>query len=129
MRGTKDDLIKHRIARAKDTFEDAHILAENERWNSAINRLYYAAYYAVIALLLSTDLKPTTHNGAKSNFSEHFVKTGKIDKELGKIFSQLFSWRQKGDYDDLFDFQEDNVLPYFEPVKKLISEVEKLTAN
>jgi len=129
MNGTKKDLINYRIARARDTLEDAQILAENKKWNSAINRLYYAAYYAVIALLLSNDLKPTTHNGAKSNFSEHFVKTGKIDKELGKIFSQLFSWRQKGDYDDLFDFQEENVLPYFEPVKKLISEVEKLVAN
>jgi uncharacterized protein (UPF0332 family) len=69
------------------------------------------------------------HNGAKSNFSEYFVKTGKIDKEFGKIFSQLFAWRQKGDYDDLFDFQEDKVLPYFEPVRKLISEVEKLVVK
>ena len=123
---TKEDLIKYRIARAKDTLDDARILAEKEKWNSTINRLYYAAYYAVIALLLRDDLKPTTHKGAKSNFSEYFVKTGKIDKELGKIFSQLFTWRQKGDYDDLFDFQKDKVLPYFEPVKQLIEEVERL---
>ena len=129
MSSTKEDLIGYRITRAKDTLEDAHLLAENEKWNSAINRLYYAAYYAVIALLLSADLKPTTHNGAKSNFSEHFVKTGKVDKELAKIFSQLFSWRQKGDYDDLFDFQEDKVLPYFEPEERLISAIEKLVTK
>jgi uncharacterized protein (UPF0332 family) len=72
MSGTRDDLIEYRIARAKDTLDDANILAENGKWNSAINRLYYAAYYAVIALLLSADLKPTTHNGAKSNFSDHY---------------------------------------------------------
>lgn len=129
MSGTKEDLIKYRITRAKDTLDDAQILADNEKWNSAINRLYYAAYYAVIALLLDADLKPTTHNGAKSNFSEYFIKTGKIDKEFGLIFSQLFTWRQKGDYDDLFDFQKDKVLPYFEPIKKLIEEVEKLIAK
>ena len=125
----KQDLINYRIVRAKDTLEDAQILADREKWNSAINRLYYAAYYAVIALLLSADLKPTTHNGAKSNFSEYFVKTGKFDKELGKVFSQLCTWRQKGDYDDLFDFQKDKVIPYFEPVKNIISEVEKLIAE
>jgi uncharacterized protein (UPF0332 family) len=68
MSGTKKDLINYRIARAKDTLDDAQILVEKGKWNSAINRLYYAAYYAVIALLLSADLKPTTHNGAKSNF-------------------------------------------------------------
>lgn len=129
MSGTKEDLIKYRIARAKDTLEDAQLLADNGKWNSAINRLYYAAYYAVIALLLNVDLKPTTHNGVKSNFSEYFVKTEKIDKEFGLIFSQLFTWRQKGDYDDLFDFQEEKVLPYFEPVKKLILEVERLIAD
>ena len=126
MSGRKEDLIKYRIARAKDTLDDANILAEKGKWNSAINRLYYAAYYAVIALLLSAYLKPTTHNGAKSNFSEYFIKTGKIDKESGKIFSQLFTWRQKGDYDDLFDFQKEKVLPYFEPVKELIDKIEEL---
>lgn len=129
MSGTKEDLIKYRIARAKDTLDDAQLLADNGKWNSAINRLYYAAHYAVIALLLNADLKPTTHNGVKSNFSEYFVKTEKIDKEFGLIFSQLFTWRQKGDYDDLFDFQEEKVLPYFEPVKKLILEVERLIAD
>jgi uncharacterized protein (UPF0332 family) len=126
MIGTKNDLIKYRIARAKDTYEDAQILADREKWNSTINRLYYSAYYAVMALLLDSDLKPSTHNGAKSNFSEYFIKTGKIDKEYGKMYSQLFTWRQKGDYDDLFDFSKDKVLPYFEPVDRLIAMIEKI---
>ncbi|HOS16635.1 MAG TPA: HEPN domain-containing protein [Bacteroidales bacterium] len=101
-------------------------LADNEKWNSCINRLYYSTYYAIIALLLHVDLKPSTHNGVKSNFSEFFIKTGKIDKEYGKIYSRLFTWRQKGDYDDLFDFNKDTVLPYFELVNKLISIIEKM---
>lgn len=126
MTGTKDDLIKYRIARAKDTYEDAQILAERDKWNSTINRLYYSAYYAVMALLLDSDLKPTTHNGAKSNFSEHFIKTGKIDKGYGKLYSQLFTWRQKGEYDDLFDFNQDKVMPYFEPVNRFISLIDKM---
>lgn len=126
MTRSKDDLVKYRIERAKDTYEDALILAERKRWNSSINRLYYAAYYAVMALLLSSDLKPGTHNGAKSNFSEHFIKTGKIDIKYGKIYSQLFTWRQKGDYDDLFDFEEAKVIPYLEPVKNMISLIESM---
>lgn len=126
MSGTKEDLIKYRIARAKDTYEDAEILAEKEKWNSAINRLYYSAYYAVIALLLAHDLKPATHNGVKSNFSEYFIRTGKVDKEFGKLYSQLFTWRQKGDYDDLFDFDREKVVPYFPPVKRLITSIEMM---
>jgi len=124
MTGSKRDLINYRLGRAKDTFDDAIILADKEKWNSAINRLYYSAYYAVMALLLNSDLKPTTHNGAKSLFSEYFIKKGIIPKELGKLYSQLFTWRQKGDYDDLFDFDRDKVIPYFEPVKGLIEIIE-----
>ncbi len=126
MTGTKTDLVNYRIARAKDTYDDALILAEREKWNSTINRLYYATYYAVIALLLDSDLNPTTHNGAKSNFSEYFIKTGKIDSRYGKIYSQLFTWRQKGDYADLFDFHKDKVMPYIEPVNDFISLVENM---
>ncbi len=125
MTGSKKELIRYRIARAKDTYDDALILADKEKWNSAINRLYYSAYYIVMALLLSADLKPTTHNGSKSNFSEYFIKKGILPKEYGKMYSQLFTWRQKGDYDDLFDFDRDKVLPYFEPVKRLIEIIEE----
>lgn len=124
MKGSKDDLIKYRIERAWDTLDDAHILAERGKWNSAINRLYYAAYYSVMALLLNKGLKPTTHNGSKSNFTEYFIKTGELPKEFGKLYSQLFTWRQKGNYDDLFDFDKKKIEPYFEPVKSLIKNIE-----
>ncbi len=122
----KKELISYRFQRSKESFSDAELLAENGRWNSAINRLYYSAFYAVSALLLHNELNPTTHNGAKLLLGEHFIKTGKIPSVLGKMYSQLFGWRQKGDYDDLFDFTEEKVMSYFNPVKELISIIEKL---
>ncbi len=126
MKASREDLIQYRLHRAKDTFEDAQILAERRKWNSSINRLYYSAYYAVMALLLFSELNPATHNGAKSNFTEHFIKTERIPKEFGKMYSQLFTWRQKGDYDDLFDFDQEKVIPYFQPVQKLIDLIESI---
>ena len=124
MTGDKDDLVKYRLERAKETFEDAQLLIERKRWNSAINRLYYSAFYAVIALLLYYNHKTTTHNGVKSIFSEHFIKKNIVSKEFGKKYSQLFTWRQKGDYADLFDFTEEKVLPYSEFVKIFIEQIE-----
>ncbi len=129
MTGTKDDLIKYRMFRAKDTLDDAKILADKQKWNSTINRLYYASYYAVTALLLNSDINSTTHNGTKSKFTEHFIKTNLISKDYGKIYSQLFTWRQKGDYDDLFDFTENKVNPYFDPVSNLIKIIEDILAK
>ena len=126
MKGTKEDLINYRLSRAWDTFEDARILADRKRWNSTINRLYYASYYAISALLLKSNLNSTTHNGTKSLFSEKFIRSEIIPRDLGKIYSQLFTWRQKGDYDDLFDFDQEKVLPYFEPVQRLIEIIDSL---
>ena len=34
--------------------------------------------------------------------------------------------KNKGDYDDFFDFDEEKVLPYFEPVKQLIQKIEEI---
>ena len=124
MSGSQNDMVHYRLSRAWETLDDARILADHGKWNSTINRLYYAAYYAVSALLLHSDIKATTHNGVKSLFSENFIKKELISLETGKIYSQLFTWRQKGDYDDLFDFGQDNVLPYFRPVQQLIEQVE-----
>jgi len=129
MIGDKDDLVKYRLERAKETLEDAQLLIESKRWNSAINRLYYSAFYAVIALLLNENHKTTTHNGVKSIFSEQFIKNNIISQEFGKKYSQLFTWRQKGDYADLFDFTEEKVLPYYDVVKKFIIQIEKIINN
>jgi uncharacterized protein (UPF0332 family) len=126
MKEETESYIRYRIERAWDTLDDARLLAANGKWNSAINRLYYAAYYAVIALLLRNGFKPGTHNGAKTSFTQHFIKTGVIDKESGTVYAQLFTWRQKGDYDDLFDFNESKVMPLFDPVEQLIKKIESL---
>jgi uncharacterized protein (UPF0332 family) len=58
MTNSREDLVNYRLERAKDTLDDARILADNKKWNSTINRLYYAAYYAIIALLLKSNLNP-----------------------------------------------------------------------
>jgi len=63
MKNLKEDIIAYRLKRARETFEDAEILADHAKWNSSVNRLYYACYYAVIALLLKYGFKTSTHSG------------------------------------------------------------------
>ena len=59
----RHQLINYRIKRAYQTLEEVNILVENKLWNAAINRLYYACYYAAIALLLSHKVVAQTHAG------------------------------------------------------------------
>jgi uncharacterized protein (UPF0332 family) len=127
MNDFKHDYIQYRLKCSDTAFEDAQLLAENERWNACINRLYYACYYAVSALLLMEDINAQTHAGCKMQFGLHFVKTGRITFEQGKLYSDLMDSRQKGDYGDMFDFDGDIVLPLFDPVKNLLNAVRILT--
>ncbi|MBK7873843.1 MAG: HEPN domain-containing protein [Saprospiraceae bacterium] len=89
----RDAYIKYRIEKAGENYEVALLLIENEKWNSAINRLYYAAYYAIGGLLLKFEIETKTHTGVKTQFFLHFVKTGKIAMDLGKLYADLFDWR------------------------------------
>jgi len=121
----QDEYIKYRFKRAVESLDDALIMIENKKWNTAINRLYYSCFYAVIALLLKYDIETHTHDGARTKFSNEFIKTGMIDKKYGKLYSKLFDFRQKGDYGDLFDFDDKIVLPLIDQVKEFIAEIGK----
>ncbi len=117
--------VKYRIDSAYKTFEAAKVLAENNYWNSAVNRLYYSVFYAVNAILVSNEIQTKSHSATKSQFSVYFIKTGKLNKKYGKLLSQLFDWRQRGDYGNVFEYEEKDVMPLFDQVNEMISEIEK----
>lgn len=125
----KSDYIQYRILRAKQTLHDAEILALNKSWSSAINRLYYACFYAVHALLFKHNINAKTHSGAKIKFFQEFIRTGKIDKEFSKLYSDLMDWRYEGDYADFIEFEEDIIISSIEKVKQFISSIEEAIAE
>lgn len=125
----RNEYIRYRIETSYKTFDAAKMLADNEFWNSAVNRLYYSIFYAVNALLVLNDIKTKTHSSIKSQFSLHFVKTRKIDKKYGKLLSKLFDWRQRGDYDNLVEYDKESVEPLFKSVKEMIELIDSEIEN
>ena len=122
----KEDYYRYRIQKAIETIKEIEIHIQNKFWNTAINRMYYACFYAVGALLVKNGVDVTSHSGARLQFGQHFVKTGKIDVKLGKHYSRLFEKRHKGDYTDFYDYDEEAVLRLLPDSKKLIDEIELL---
>jgi len=92
-----------------------------------MNRLYYACFYAVLALFTKYKINSHTHSGAKTQLSRHFVKTGKLDKDYGMLYGDLFDLRQKGDYGDFFDFEEQHVTALIPKVEGFLKKIESLT--
>jgi uncharacterized protein (UPF0332 family) len=87
--------------------------------------LHYTCFYAVVALLIKNNISTQTHNGARVQFGLLFIKNRIIDKESGKLFSKLFDYRQKDDYGDLFDFDQELTEPLIDQVKDLLVDVKK----
>ncbi|MFW5758426.1 MAG: HEPN domain-containing protein [Bacteroidota bacterium] len=122
----RDEMVAYRIQRAKETLQEVNIHIANRLWHTAINRMYYACFYAVSALLLHNRIRSESHAGARRMLSLHFIKTGIIPKELGKFYSNIFNLRHSGDYDDFIDFDEEDVQINLKPAGKLLNHIEEL---
>ena len=121
-----DDLILYRLSRARETLEEARILADANHWNACVNRLYYACFYAVLALLIQNELITSKHSGVRSLFNFHFVKAGKISKEIARTYSDLFERRQEGDYDDFVAFEATDVRTWIADTELFVRAIENL---
>lgn len=120
------NLVFYRMNRADESLEDARILARAGRWNACVNRLYYACFYAISALLVCDGLASSKHAGVRSLFNKQYVKTDKVPKELARIYNDLFERRQEGDYIDFVLFQESQVLPWISKAEDLIKYISGL---
>jgi len=123
---TPEDYIKYRIDRAKETIAEVHTHIENRFWNTAINRMYYACFYAVGALLVKNKIDVSSHSGVRQKFGENFVKTGLIDRGLAKHFTELSAKRHKGDYNDFYDYDEETVLRLYPVSQLFVKEITKM---
>ena len=122
----RNNIINYRRERAYSTLEEAKYNIQAKYWNLVANRMYYAVFYMCMALLLSNKINATTHAGVKSMMGLHFIKPQILSMEDGELLSLLFSMRQTGDYDDLFDWKEENILPVIPQVEALIKKIDGL---
>ncbi len=127
---TKIALSKYRIDRAKATINEVETLKKVGYYSTAINRMYYACYYAASALLVRKGIVPTSHAGVKQQLGVHFILEDKISKELGRYYSILFERRHSSDYDDFVFSGVDEVIELYPKALEFIeTSVELLDAE
>jgi len=132
MKLTEDErksLVLLRLNNARQTLEDARIIADNKLWKAAANRLYYACHYAANALMVKFGLEAKTHSGIIRLLGLHFISNQLISNELGDVYYKLHTLRQKGDYDDWIVVKESDIIPLLEPAAKFIETIENLIDN
>lgn len=131
MNETLDDqsrtaLVKYRLDRADETIKEAELLANETHYNAAMNRLYYACFYATTALLVANGISTSSHSGTKTMLGLNFVSKGLLSNEHGKTFSRLFEIRHSGDYDDFVFCDKEMVDEYTPKAKDFILAIKSL---
>jgi len=119
-------LVVYRIERSKETMAEARLMIDEGYLNGAINRLYYACYYIIIALLIKNGISVQTHAGAKQMLGLHFVVTGKLSPKTSSIFATLFEKRHSSDYDDFIYYDKDTLEKLYHQASEFIQTIEKL---
>jgi uncharacterized protein (UPF0332 family) len=93
------DLIGYRLQEAKTALDDADFLLKGNRsQQSIVNRLYYAMFYAALALLQRIGRIPSKHAGVIGIFDSEFALKGVFPKDMSKSFHRAFELRQVSDY-------------------------------
>lgn len=97
-----EDLCLYRYQTAVETLETAKLCMENRHYKDAINRGYYAAFYAIKAVLALGEVDFKRHKDAVAYFNQYFVAAGIFPKEIGRKLGRLKRKREASDYDDFY---------------------------
>jgi len=119
-------LVALELKKARETYEDISILLNANRLNGAANRMYYAVFHAVCALLINDGHQVNTHKGSHALFNLNYIKTGILPKEYGLLYNQLQTMREESDYNCAYDVDIDELQQRLEPAKSFIDNIEKL---
>lgn len=117
-------VVTYRLEKAERALLQAKANLPLQTWEVIANRLYYAAYYAVSALLIAYGHPAVKgHDTIVRMFGLYFVKTGTFSLEQSKLYNKLYTLRLTGDYNDHYNLDEEDVQPLVSPAEDLIIKV------
>ena len=119
-------LVAMELKKAHETFEEINILTAANRWSGAANRLYYAVFHAISALLIHDGHAVNTHNGSHAVFNLHYIKPGILPIEYGRLYNQLQTMREESDYNCVYEVEPEELKERIEPARQLIEKIGEL---
>ncbi len=125
----RQTLVRRELEKAHEAYEDIEILKDRGRWNGAANRLYYSVFHAVNALFINDGLEAVRHKTSHSLFSMHYVKTGLLPIDYGRLYNNLQRLREKSDYNCFYDVSEQDIVDGISIAADFIKAIEQLISE
>ena len=125
MEGSLKELAQYRMERAKEMLIASEENLKIEQYRTSLNRSYYAIFHAMRAVNNLEGYDSSKHSGVIAYFTQTFLKTERLDRELSKIIKEASYLREKSDYDDFYIASKDEALKQLENAKiflQMISE-------
>lgn len=116
-------LINLEIQKAQALLLQVDMAKSNAMWDLVANRLYYAMFHAVSALLIANEIQVGTHRGAQIRFHQFFVNTGLFSREEGHLYSRLQQLREEGDYNCYIQAEEGEIFPLIDKSIQMINKI------
>lgn len=121
----KRDLCIYRIRNAIETLGVSALCLENQHYKDSINRSYYAAFYAVKAVLALAEVDFKRHKDAVAYFNKTYVATDIFQREIGRKLGRLKQERETSDYDDFYIVSLAEATEQYMAAAFIVAEVEK----
>lgn len=93
-----NNLVTLEIERGDEALKSAETLNASGLCRDAMSRTYYAVLHYARALLVTKDCHPKSHHGVVQMFSQHYVKSGLVSVETGRILARQQKFREESDY-------------------------------
>lgn len=125
----KTKLTLYWLDKADESLHSAKSELAAGRLTFAVNRLYYTMFYAVSALFVSRNQSYGKHSAVRAALHRDFIKTGLIDKQVGRLYDELFNARQQGDYAPLVEFDQEVVIEQTTDVSQALPRLRRLATQ
>lgn len=112
------------MEKASTSVSSAKLLLGDGFFDYTVSRSYYAMFYAAEAILLTKELKFSSHRSVISLFGEHFVKTGTFQPIFGKRLSEAFKNRLVGDYSYTSKIDEETAKDTLDWAEEFVEEID-----
>lgn len=124
----RQTLIKLWLEKAQDALVSAELELNEGHLTFAVNRLYYACFYAATAVLLQDGKQFSKHSAVKAELARSYIKTGKVDAKWHKFYQKLFDDRQEGDYIPTVVFDKLSVSERLTQAKEFVNVMRSIIA-
>jgi uncharacterized protein (UPF0332 family) len=117
--------IRTYLNHAYQSLDSAASSFNNDFYATAINRAYYAIFYAASGLLLLNDISRSKHSGVIAAFRRNFVKSGLIEIEYSDIYGDVMDARVVSDYDVTIEADPTTAKGTLEDARRFVERVSR----